>query len=122
MVIFIHNKQSNPNKNKQTLKLNTNMLDLHEVVVKKSSPPALFKNKPLFSTPQVDLFYWNNVELTVEVRDKDNYMIEKTLLSNISGNIVAGELLGVMGGIGSGKTTFLNTLAGRIGPGTLTGK
>eukprot|EP00198_Chlamydomonas_reinhardtii_P000244 XP_001689579.1 predicted protein [Chlamydomonas reinhardtii] len=40
-----------------------------------------------------------------------------TLLENVSGRAVAGEVLGILGPSGSGKTTLLSTLAGLVGPG-----
>ncbi|GJN93059.1 hypothetical protein Rhopal_006104-T1 [Rhodotorula paludigena] len=41
--------------------------------------------------------------------------VPKALVRDVSVDIVPGEVLAIIGGSGSGKTTFLNTLAGRMG-------
>ena len=38
----------------------------------------------------------------------------KTILSDLSGHVLPGSLLAVMGPTGSGKTSLLNALAGRL--------
>jgi ABC-type multidrug transport system ATPase subunit len=43
-------------------------------------------------------------------------------LAGVSGEISAGKVMAIMGPSGAGKTTFLNTLAGRASYGTTTGK
>nr|CCA24987.1 ATPbinding Cassette (ABC) Superfamily putative [Albugo laibachii Nc14]CCA26515.1 ATPbinding Cassette (ABC) Superfamily putative [Albugo laibachii Nc14] len=42
---------------------------------------------------------------------KQNQTFEKTLLSNVSGRYLNGQMLGILGPSGSGKTTLLNALA-----------
>jgi ABC-type multidrug transport system ATPase subunit len=69
----------------------------------------------------VKKFSWNKVSLSIELQ-QGRKVVEKPLIQNLSGCVMAGELVGIMGGSGAGKTTLLNTLAGRIGPGKLTGK
>ncbi|KAJ3318238.1 hypothetical protein HDV06_000741 [Boothiomyces sp. JEL0866] len=61
-------------------------------------------------------FSWKNVNLSVTVNK-----VKKQLLTNVSGEVRAGEMIAIMGGSGAGKSTLLNTLAGRIGPGELSG-
>ncbi|KAJ3252659.1 hypothetical protein HK103_001362 [Boothiomyces macroporosus] len=61
-------------------------------------------------------FSWKNVNLSVTVNKT-----KKQLLTNVSGEVRAGEMIAIMGGSGAGKSTLLNTLAGRIGPGELSG-
>jgi ABC-type multidrug transport system ATPase subunit len=47
--------------------------------------------------------------------------VEKPLLVEMSGHVMAGEVVAIMGGSCAGRSTLLNTLAGRIGPGKLSG-
>lgn len=44
---------------------------------------------------------------------------EAYLLSDISGQAIAGEIMAIMGPSGAGKSTFLDALAGRIAQGSL---
>jgi ABC-type glutathione transport system ATPase component len=71
--------------------------------------------------PPVEKFGWNKVSLSIQLPEGKKF-VEKQLIQNLSGCVMAGELVGIMGGSGAGKTTLLNTLASRIGPGKLTGK
>jgi ABC-type multidrug transport system ATPase subunit len=72
------------------------------------------------STLPVTSFTWQAVSYSVTVK-KGKETTEKKLLNNMSGEVFAGQVVGIMGGSGAGKSTFLNTLAGRIGPGKLSG-
>lgn len=55
------------------------------------------------------VFAWQGVGFSVG---------EKSILQNQSGEVRAGEVVAIMGGSGAGKTSLLNTLAGRLGPGS----
>lgn len=52
---------------------------------------------------------------------KDGRVVKKEayLLSDISGQAIAGEIMAIMGPSGAGKSTFLEALAGRIAQGSL---
>lgn len=60
---------------------------------------------------------WKDISYSVPVGKKRH----KTLINSASGCIRPGEMIAVIGGSGAGKTTLMNILAGRIGPGNLTG-
>jgi ABC-type multidrug transport system ATPase subunit len=104
-----------------------NVSELEEGVIKNSGihPDTggckLFHKRQKALIEPIRQFSWNKVGLSFEVKVKEETM-KKQILENLSGSILAGEVVGLMGGSGAGKTSLLNTLAGRIGPGILTGK
>jgi ABC-2 type transport system ATP-binding protein len=51
-----------------------------------------------------------------KIKNVTKYFGNKKVLSNISFNIMPGEILGIIGASGSGKTTLLNILIGFIRP------
>lgn len=55
-------------------------------------------------------------EVVIEVRDLVTHYGPREILHSISLKVYQGETLVVMGGSGSGKTTFLNTLLGLVKP------
>lgn len=64
---------------------------------------------------------WRNIKLVVEVKDEESKSIipfrqkkkERTLIENISGFAMPGDMIVIMGPSGCGKTTLLNVLSGR---------
>lgn len=55
-------------------------------------------------------------EKVIEVRDLVTHYGPREILHSISLDVYAGEILVIMGGSGSGKTTMLNTLLGLVRP------
>lgn len=87
-------------------------------LVKKSIATSISK----YVTEPVGLT-WNDLSLTVPLKgggrapkgaDGKASPTDKTILSDISGNVRSGQMLAVMGSSGAGKTSLLNLLAGRI--------
>ncbi|KAI8866913.1 hypothetical protein GQ42DRAFT_165178 [Ramicandelaber brevisporus] len=64
--------------------------------------------------------YWNNVDYTVKT-GRGKKATTRQILTGVSGSLRPGELVGLMGSSGAGKTTQLNCLAGRISTGKLSG-
>ncbi len=55
-------------------------------------------------------------EKVIEVRDLVTHYGPREILHSVSLDVYAGEILVIMGGSGSGKTTMLNTLLGLVRP------
>lgn len=55
-------------------------------------------------------------ELVIEVRDLVTHYGPREILHSVSLDVYQGEVLVIMGGSGSGKTTMLNTLLGLVRP------
>ncbi|KAJ3312522.1 hypothetical protein HDU76_002861 [Blyttiomyces sp. JEL0837] len=64
---------------------------------------------------------WSKVNYSIEIGSRKK-RTEKVLLSNMDGVVKPGEVVAIIGGSGAGKTTLLNCLAGRLGPGALSGE
>lgn len=63
---------------------------------------------------------WKNINFSLRVKDtvkssfcKPVYK-RKEILKNVSGRVISGQLLAIMGPTGCGKTSLLNVLAGRV--------
>jgi len=66
---------------------------------------------------------WRDFGFAVEVSDANNKApkTSKTILQGLHGSAKAGELVAVMGGSGSGKSTFLRGVGQRQSEGSVTG-
>ena len=60
--------------------------------------------------PSIDIVF---KDIKYSVKDKASGKM-LNILNGISGQVKAGQCLGIMGASGSGKTTLLNILSGRI--------
>ena len=58
----------------------------------------------------------NEREVVIEVRDLVTHYGPREILHSVSLDVYQGEILVIMGGSGSGKTTMLNTLLGLVRP------
>ncbi|KAJ3306911.1 hypothetical protein HDU76_004732, partial [Blyttiomyces sp. JEL0837] len=90
--------------------------------------PAFVKKKGNSSTSNIKVSHSEDVDVDVDDKlehekkgqhqhhhQKDHHQQQQNLaiLQNVSVTVPAGQLMAIMGGSGSGKTTFLNALAGR---------
>ncbi len=69
---------------------------------------ARWAGRPLF-----EIEAW---DLTVQVPDRDNPGVQKTLIDHVSFKALPGDLIALMGPSGAGKTTLLLTLNGYLPP------
>ena len=67
---------------------------------------------------------WDNVKYEVLIKDPDNpkgRRVEKEIIHGVSGAVLAGQMLAILGGSGAGKSTLLDILAQRKSTGSITG-
>jgi ABC-type multidrug transport system ATPase subunit len=62
--------------------------------------------------PNRSSLYWDNLGFSVR---------SKVILSECSGIVYSGQVVGIFGASGCGKSTFLNCLSGRLGKGVVEG-
>eukprot|EP01084_Bolivina_argentea_P114935 204512_1 len=74
---------------------------------------SLGDNCKLNDNIEEKMFSWNNIEYSIN---------GKKILHGISGQIMKGQLVGILGHSGAGKTTLLNALSGRQKIGKLSGE
>eukprot|EP00037_Helgoeca_nana_P002708 m.35651 g.35651 ORF g.35651 m.35651 type:complete len:705 (+) comp12791_c0_seq2:79-2193(+) len=68
---------------------------------------------------------WEDLTYTIPIKKKvdgKKTVINKVILNKVTGAVKSGEMVCVMGTSGSGKTSFLNVLAGRYSVGHMTGQ
>jgi ABC-type multidrug transport system ATPase subunit len=65
----------------------------------------------LFEEQQGRTFLWKNVNLTLKTKSET-----KTILDNVYGTVPRQQTTSILGASGSGKTSLLEILAGRLGP------
>ena len=66
---------------------------------------------------------WKRLHYAVPIKDKKDKLASKLILKGVQGALAPGHLLAVMGSTGSGKTSCLSCLAGRVPLGhTLSGE
>ena len=59
------------------------------------------------------IFEWENICYSIKTSNEDGKPEKRQILKGLSGRVVAGELVSVLGQSGSGKTSFLNSLSFR---------
>ncbi|KAJ3101117.1 ATP-binding cassette sub- G member 2 [Phlyctochytrium planicorne] len=88
----------------------------HQTILIDSKEDALLPPKGIDSNGLT--VAWKDVSYSIPGTKKKP---AKVILQKMDGFAEPGEILAILGGSGAGKTTLLNVLAGRIGPGELTG-
>ncbi|KAJ3338928.1 hypothetical protein HDU93_008907 [Gonapodya sp. JEL0774] len=57
---------------------------------------------------------WQNITYAIEVKLSKGKPMVKEIISGVNGGVKAGEMVAIMGASGSGKTSLLNSIAGRV--------
>ncbi|CAL4994692.1 unnamed protein product [Urochloa decumbens] len=78
-------------------------------------PPPALASQTAVGTDAAVFLTWEDVRVTAAGGTRSAPAVE--ILGGVSGHARPGEVLAIMGASGCGKTTLLDTLAGRLGPG-----
>ncbi|KAJ3336137.1 hypothetical protein HDU93_003598 [Gonapodya sp. JEL0774] len=57
---------------------------------------------------------WRAISYSIEIRPLRGKKVTKEIISGVNGGIQGGEIIAIMGASGSGKTSLLNSIAGRV--------
>ncbi|OQS03596.1 ATP-binding Cassette (ABC) Superfamily [Thraustotheca clavata] len=90
--------------------------DHHFIAVntpKAASPPSLKNvNKTMAAVPKIALT-WDIKSVTVEIRKSRRESYTKTILKDVKGEALPGQMVVIMGPSGAGKSSLLDVIAGR---------
>ncbi|KAJ2761198.1 hypothetical protein H4S06_001332 [Coemansia sp. BCRC 34490] len=87
------------------------------------APDLLRTPKISCGVPKEVVLLWDNLSYEIEAGiNSIRTAASRTILSQVSGQVRAGETIAIIGSSGAGKTTLLNALSGRIVGGHLSGE
>jgi ABC-type multidrug transport system ATPase subunit len=90
--------------------VNTNVYDSDINLETKSEETGVTHNTPR----KFNVLTWENITYSIPNPSKDKTLNKRIILDNISGSISSGQLVAILGPTGSGKSSLLNALSGRI--------